>query len=239
MPNSFFRFKQFTIQQDRTAMKVTTDGCLFGAWVAGEIQNLKVENRNVLDIGCGTGLLSLMVAQKNNIGLDAIEIDKDAAAQAMKNIEASPWKNRINVIHADVLQWDTYKKYHCIISNPPFYETELKSGKATKDIAHHDDGLKLSELLLYIKKHLTADGIFYLLLPAKREKEFEGLLKVHHLHLHKKVVVKQTTAHSPFRVMIKAANKKSKLISEGMAVKNSNEYTLEFIALLKDFYLYL
>jgi len=220
-------------------MKVTTDGCLFGAWMAEEIKNLKFKIQNTLDIGCGTGLLSLMLAQKNDLAIDAVEINNDAAAQATENIAASPWQSRITVIHSDVLQWETNKKYDCIVSNPPFYETELKSGKAPRNVAHHDDGLKLSEILLFIKKNLAEAGVFYLLLPAKRRSEFEGLLNLHGLHLHKTVAVKQTTSHTPFRLMIKASNTKGGITSQEITVKNSNEYTPEFISLVKDYYLYL
>ena len=149
-------------------MKVTTDGCLFGAWCAEEIQNTKVKSQNALDIGSGTGLLSLLMAQKNAIKIDAIELVKEAAEQATENVASSPWKENINVIQADILEWNTANKYDVIISNPPFYESELRSGKTTKNIAHHDEGLKLDDLFRFIKHHLTNDGIFFLLLPAKR-----------------------------------------------------------------------
>ena len=240
MPNTYFQFKQFIIHQDHCAMKVTTDGCLFGAWCSNEIQNSIVEIENVLDIGCGTGLLSLMVAQKNDITIDALEIDKDAALQATENIASSPRKNRITIIQADVLQWKSNKKYDCIISNPPFYETELKSGKRTKDIAHHDEGLRLSDLLLYIKNHLTTSGAFYLLLPAKREADIENLFERNHFHVRKKVWVKQSTSHTPFRLMIKGGNSKGEIITEEIAIKNeNNEYSPVFHTLLKNYYLYL
>ena len=228
------------IHQDRCAMKVTTDGCLFGAWTAMEIQNSKVKIKNILDVGCGTGLLSLMVSQKNNVLIDAIEIDKDAAKQAIENVKASPWKNRINVIHADVLQWKPNKKYDCIISNPPFYEAELKSGKKAKDVAQHEEGLKLSELFFFIKTHLAEEGVLYLLLPAKREIEIKKLWELHHLYLHKIMRVKQSTAHNFFRLMVKCGNKKVGIVEGEIAIKNANnEYSSGFVSLLKDYYLHL
>src|SRR5258705_11795948 len=102
MSNAYFQFKQFTIHQDRCAMKVTTDACLFGAWVANEVKSEKVKVKNVLDIGTGTGLLSLIYAQKNaNIFIDAIEIEKETYEQAKENITASPFADRINLIHGD------------------------------------------------------------------------------------------------------------------------------------------
>ena len=136
-------------------MKVTTDGCLFGAWVANAINNSELIINNCLDIGTGTGLLSLMLAQKNpQIKIDAVEVDKDAFEQAKKNIAESPWANRIKVYHADIKVFGSAKKYDVIISNPPFYENELKGNDEKKNIAHHNDGLLLPELLKIIKRIL-------------------------------------------------------------------------------------
>ncbi len=241
LPNPFFQFKQFTVHHDRCAMKVTTDGCLFGAWCSEEIRKGKREGQNLLDIGAGTGLLSLMMAQKNKVMIDAIEIDNEAVQQAKENITASPWKERIKLIHADVLQWKTDNQYDCIISNPPFYERELKSDAKTKNIAHHDEGLKLADLFRFIKAHLSEEGTFYLLLPAKRENEVNALLNSQGLYLHQNVIVRQSVHHSPLRMMLQAGTKKAEDIhTSEIAIKDSrNEYTPPFKDLLKDYYLYL
>src|SRR5882724_12429409 len=122
MSNHFFQFKQFTIHQDHCAMKVTTDASLFGAWAEESVRSREPGVRNILDIGTGTGLLSLMLAQRINADIDAIEIDEAAAEQAIENTEASAWKERITVINADAKNYSFPKKYDCIISNPPFYE---------------------------------------------------------------------------------------------------------------------
>src|SRR3954454_12954512 len=121
-------------------MKVTTDACLFGAWIAEEDKSGSLPGtvKTVLDIGAGTGLLSLMYSQKNpSSNIDAIEIDEDAYAQSKENVEASPFAERINLIHDDVKRFTFSKKYDCIISNPPFYEKEIRSGNEKKNIAHH------------------------------------------------------------------------------------------------------
>ncbi|HEX5652644.1 MAG TPA: methyltransferase, partial [Chitinophagaceae bacterium] len=131
MANSWFRFKQFTIHQDRCAMKVTTDACLFGAWVTEQILNADkltpiTEARKILDIGTGSGLLALMLAQQTAHSIDALEIDQQAFEQARENIQASSWPDSIAMIHADARTFQPEFHYDIIISNPPFYEKELK-----------------------------------------------------------------------------------------------------------------
>lgn len=222
-------------------MKVTTDACLFGAWVATEVHKLTSSQVHLLDIGTGTGLLSLMMAQKTEGQIEAVEIDAAAAEQASENVAASPWSKRIQVLQQDVLQWQTARQYDCIFSNPPFYQNEIKSAKDQKNIAHHDEGLTLAELLPFIKNHLTEEGRFFLLLPAKREKEAEALLKSNGLFLQQKVSVQQTLKHQPFRLMIQGRRKKVAAVTEqAIHIKNeADAYTPEFISLLQDYYLYL
>lgn len=240
MPNTYFQFKQFTVHHDRCAMKVTTDSCVFGAWCAQQIKNGTTGNKTLLDIGTGTSLLSLMIAQKNDLLIDAVEIDTDAAAQAKENITSSPWKNNITVFHNDILSFQPNKKYDFIISNPPFYENELASGKHKKDLAHHSYGLSLAQLLYFIKNHLAADGQFFLLLPYKRMKETEDLILKHELFIHTKLIVQQSVTHSPFRIVIKASRKNIPSNEVHLSITDENRhYTQDFIALLKDYYLHL
>ncbi|HZH67375.1 MAG TPA: methyltransferase [Flavisolibacter sp.] len=221
-------------------MKVTTDSCLFGAWCAHELQTSKVQYPQLLDIGTGTGLLSLMAAQKNNSEIDAVEIDNEAAQQAGENVAASPWKERITVWNEDVGQWIPTKKYNVILSNPPFYEGDLKSVKQSKNLAHHDDGLKLEALLKFVKTYLAKDGFFYLLLPAKRWEYLETLLAELDLHLHKKVAVKQSIVHTPFRLMVQGSHSKGELFTGNISIKDNREkYTYEFSSLLREYYLHL
>ncbi|MES2880979.1 MAG: methyltransferase, partial [Bacteroidota bacterium] len=174
MSNTYFQFKQFTVQQNRCAMKVTTDGCFFGAWCAVQIQ--KTNAQHVLDIGAGSGLLSLMIAQKNLIEITPVEIDEDAAAQAGENISASPWAERISIVAKDILTTNFASSFDIIVSNPPFYENELPSEKETKNKAHHSYALTLKQLFSFAQKNLSPGGKFFVMLPYKRVSEIDLLL---------------------------------------------------------------
>ena len=225
-------------------MKVTTDACLFGAWVVNEVKSEKSKVKNVLDIGTGTGLLSLMLAQKNSeIKIDAIEIDKEAAEQAKINIESSPWKEQISIISGDVKVFSFEKEFDLIISNPPFYENEIRSATDSKNIAHHSENLTLKELLAVIKDNLGKTGSFFLLLPYKRNEEIKKLLKDHQLNISKILFVRQSVNHDYFRIMLKGKlNDHESIETEfnEMSIWNdSQQYTEEFKQLLKDYYLHL
>ena len=230
-------------------MKVTTDACLFGAWVAREVGSLipiaiGTEVRMVLDIGSGTGLLSLMLAQSNpEVFFDSIEIDKEAAEQIEENVKASPWKERITVINGDARSSKFQHEYDVIISNPPFYEKEIRSAKEMKNIAHHSEALTLDELLTIIKKHLAASGKFFLLLPYKRNEEIKKLFKDHQLHIKKIVFVRQSMSHDYFRIMLKGELHRienNETAFDEISIWNEEQkYTSEFVRLLKDYYLHL
>jgi tRNA1Val (adenine37-N6)-methyltransferase len=222
-------------------MKVTTDSCIFGAWAAKQMENEGLKMDNLLDIGTGTGLLSLMIAQKNELEIDAVEIDSEASQQAKENVESSPWKNRIRIFNEDILSFQTNKKYDCIISNPPFYENELTSEVQKKNIAHHSEHLTLAEVLKIIQSHLNEEGIFFLMYPFKRNKEIELLLSENKLYAIHSVFLSQTVNHSPFRVIAKGTIKKEISVqTTSISIWEKNQqYTKQFVDLLKDYYLYL
>jgi len=253
MPNPYFQFKQFTIQQDRCAMKVTTDACLFGAWVASKVGRHKLADcdkrvMNILDIGTGSGLLALMLAQQGEYAIDAIEIDKDAFEQASENMAASPWPGRVKVFHADVKEFAAATKYDVIICNPPFYENELKGVHTKKNIAHHDDGLLIPELLNTIKRNLEPDGSFYLLLPFKRNEEIKKLLTENNYSIREMTFIRQSTRHDYFRILLAGKLKTddlTEIMIDEISIKNDpssglkEQYTPAFINLLKEYYLHL
>jgi len=224
-------------------MKVTTDACLFGAWVAEEINNEKLIINNCLDIGAGTGLLALMVAQKNpEIEIEAIEIDKDAAEQAKNNIASSTWREQINIVQADVKAFSFEKEFDLIISNPPFYENEIRSATYSKNVAHHSENLTVNELLGIIKKNLSKTGSFFLLLPYKRNEEVRKLFSDHKLNISKILFVRQSVKHDYFRIFIKGnlnGEEQETEFNELSIWDEQKHYTNEFVNLLKDYYLHL
>jgi tRNA1Val (adenine37-N6)-methyltransferase len=239
MPNNYFQFKQFLIKQDRCAMKVCTDACLFGSLLpassgeGGEIQ--------ALDIGMGTGLLSLMYAQKNlNAKIDAVEIDEAAAGQAAENFDSSPWKERLNVYNNSIQQFakSINKKYDVIICNPPFYENDLKSENKQRNLALHSDALNLEELISIVDVLLEKNGNFFCLLPYHRTKYFEELLVKNKLCVKEKVFIKQTPRRNYFRSMFWIdRNAKNFNQSEIIIMDDKNEYSDAFKDLLTDYYM--
>jgi tRNA1Val (adenine37-N6)-methyltransferase len=237
MPNNYFQFKQFTVHQDKCAMKVCTDACLFGAVVAENYPTAGI----CLDIGTGTGLLSLMYAQKNPVcNIDAVEIDKVAAEQAEQNFAASAWANRLNIINADIFAFSTQKKYDCIISNPPFFEDDLKSKDMLKNNAKHDTTLSLTGLLKIVKEQLSTAGIFAVLLPFHRVNNFIEEANGNDLYLIQQLLIKQTPTHDFFRGILFFSQTKRLTIKSEMIIKSEEgNYTDEFTAALKDYYLYL
>lgn len=236
MANTYFQFKQFIVRQDITAMKVTTDSCLFGAWVASQVE----DGKPILDIGTGTGLLSLMLAQKTPAHIDAIEIDESAFQQAQANVEASPWKDQIHLIQQDAKHFTTDSAFDYIVSNPPFYENQLKSPDEKRNKAHHG-GLTLRELISTISNCLAPGGSFFLLLPFSRFDNIRNEIEKVNLSIVSCVKVKQTDNHPFFRIMIRGGQDRPEAIKENEIVirKATGEYSDEFTELLKDYYLHL
>lgn len=242
MSNNYFRFKQFTIYQDNCAMKVCTDACLFGAWMAEKAKRLHSKVKMGLDIGTGTGLLSLMLAGQTDAIIDAVEIDEAAAKQATENFASSPWKEKLRVHKTSIQEFGESKNqcYDLIISNPPFFENDLKSDDHKRNLALHSAELSLEELLKNIKRLLKEDGCFALLLPYHRSNYFEQLALAEEYCLHEKVLVRQTSKHNYFRSMLLFARSAAPLIQKEIVIRmDDGKYSPEFIDLLKAYYLFL
>jgi tRNA1Val (adenine37-N6)-methyltransferase len=237
MPNNYFRFRQFTVFQDECAMKVCTDACLFGAWVASIVRDRYI---NVLDVGTGTGLLSLMIAQATEGRIDAVEIDGQAFVQAKKNFSSSPWPERLFIYHQPVQLFNSSRKYDLVVANPPFYETDLKSPDERRNDALHSGSLTIGELVPLVKSFMADEGKFAIVLPSKRMTEFEMLAAKNAFAISHKAVVRQTPRHVPFRVMyiVKNADGGGPVEYEEMTIKENDRYTDRFHHLLEDYYLF-
>jgi tRNA1Val (adenine37-N6)-methyltransferase len=239
MPNHFFKFKQFTIFQDKCAMKVCTDACLFGGWLAdnAELGSAK----QVLDIGAGTGLLSLMLAQKlQEAKIDAVEIDLHAAEQAKENFEGSDWAARLNLVNMPVQKLNPEIKYELIISNPPFFENDLKSSDHKRNMALHSTVLGLDELFDFVNNNIDDNGFFAVLIPYHRTQQCLQLANQRGFYLAESVQVRQTPKHDFFRSMLLFGKQPSEAVENLIVIKDANNaYTEEFVRLLKDYYLHL
>ncbi|MBP6620609.1 MAG: methyltransferase [Leadbetterella sp.] len=230
-----FRFKQFVIKQERAAMKVCTDSCLFGSLIASE------NKKNALDIGCGTGLLSLMLAQKSNeVQITSLEIDQNAVLDANENIQESPFANQITLLHQSVQDFSkkSNDKFELIVCNPPFYQNNLKSDKIDKNIAHHAEALSFNDLSECIDILLEENGSAWILLPPFEMREFLSLIEERKLYVTKRHEVRHNENKPVFRVIVEL--KRTKAILEEISVINiyeNKQYSPIFVELLNDYYL--
>ena len=234
MGNSFFRFKQFVIQQEKSAMKVGTDGVLLGAWT-------DCNAISILDIGTGTGLIAIMLAQRSNAIIDAIEIDRSSYLQAVENISACPWNDRISAIFSSIQDYanTTEKKYDLIISNPPFFNNSLKPESESKIISKHTDSLSYSELISVVKRLLTENGKFSIILPISEGLQFIEICQKNMLFCSRKTTVTPCPWKTPSRLLLEFRNEEFKF-DEGeiiIELDRRHEYSPEYRALTKDFYL--
>ncbi|MCF6406272.1 methyltransferase [Chitinophaga filiformis] len=242
MANHYFRFKQFTVHQEACAMKVCTDACLQGACTAAYLQANKPGLRRILDIGTGTGLLSLMLAQQLPAAtITGIELDAAAADQARANFTASPWSERLQVIATDAREMAAGGQYDFIITNPPFYESDLKSNNHQRNQAMHATTLDYSDLLKVIDRQLKPGGEFSILLPYRPFSDFVAMAGTAGFYLNDVLHVKQSERHEYFRSIGIFSREQREPKMESMAIRGAdhNEYTPAFISLLQPYYLYL
>ena len=231
-----FNFKQFHVNQDRCALKIGTDGVLLGAWTP-----LINNPYNVLDIGAGTGILSLMLAQRSNAEqIDAIEIDEDAYEQCVENFEASPWGDKLFCFHAGLDEFvdEPEDEYDLIISNPPFYTDDYKSDNSSRDLARFEDALPFEELIEAAALLLSDNGIFSVIIPYKEEERFIDLCKELDLFPLKITRVKGTPTSEIKRSLLAFCRmEQTPLIDELVIEISRHNYTPEYIELTKEFYL--
>ncbi len=227
-----FRFKQFEVRHDCCAMKVNTDGVLLGAWcnVAGV--------KNALDIGTGSGVIALMLAQRGIETVEAIELDKDAAAQAQENFLASKWASKLTGHHMALQQFRPNSPYDLIVSNPPFFENAYKTPLANRNLARHNDTMPLVDLMAFADQWLTSEGKLALVLPTDMAKMAKEAALIQGLYLVHICYIKGAVGGETKRVLLSFGRSNEEPIVTHLAIETAPLiYTDDYKALTKDFYL--
>ncbi|WP_081210596.1 tRNA1(Val) (adenine(37)-N6)-methyltransferase [Salegentibacter sediminis] len=238
MSNKAFQFKEFKIEQDRCAMKIGTDGVLLGAWTP-----LEHKPNSILDIGTGTGLIALMLAQRSPaLLIDALEIDENAYEQAVENFENSDWSDRLFCYHAAfdefVEEMQDEEKYELIVSNPPFYSEDFTSENTQRNQARFAEALPFSELLVGASKLLSKKGFFSCIIPHREEKNFLQLAQESGLFPQKITRVRGTRDSGIKRSLINLGFTEGKTLYEELILEISrHNYTEEYKKLVSPFYL--
>ncbi|HLA51790.1 MAG TPA: methyltransferase [Flavitalea sp.] len=239
MANTYFRFKQFRVNQARSAMKVSTDACLFGAWVAATLKPFDLSG-TALDIGTGTGLLALMIAQEIPLHIDAVELEEGAYTDARENFLDSPFRDRLRLIHSDIRQYRVDNShYQLIISNPPFYTNSLRGPLAAKNLAHHDDNLEMETLFDSISMWLSEEGYAAIIYPYNKKGIIERHAASADLHPRAMAAVCPEAGQDFTRIMYIFQRRPTEKVSESVIhIKDDkDEYTELFKNFVRPYYL--
>ncbi|MDO6595476.1 methyltransferase [Oceanihabitans sp. 2_MG-2023] len=234
--NKPFKFKEFQVRQDQCAMKVGTDAVILGAWTS-----VKQNPFATLDIGAGTGILSLMLAQRSSAEvIDAMEIDENAYEQCVDNFENAPWADRLFCYHAALEEFteEIEDKYDLIISNPPFYSEDFKTADTSRDLARFQDAMPFSHLIESVASLLVEDGIFSVVIPFKEETNLIDLASKVKLFPNRILHVKGSPSSEIKRSLLEFSFRESEIQKEELIIETArHQYTEDYINLTKDFYL--
>jgi tRNA1Val (adenine37-N6)-methyltransferase len=216
-------------------MKVGTDGVLLGAWVS-----LSGSEKKILDIGTGTGVIALMLAQRTKSNIDAIEMEENAFLQAQDNIDSSPWAARVKVYHKSLQEFNPEKEYDLIVTNPPFFSKALKNPDKNKSIARHNHTLRQEDLIEFCENNLHQEGKLALILPVNEAKTFMDKSENNKLHCSRITYVKPTPAQQHKRMLMEFSRIKKPLIEDYLIIENNkrHDYSQAYIELTKAFYLH-
>lgn len=234
MSDTTFRFRQFTVHQEKCAMKVGTDAVLLGSWVQ------TLDAIRILDIGTGTGLIALMLAQKSNAVIDAMDVDEGAFLQAKENFRISPWFNRLHIYHQSFQDYVAEKrgKYDLIVSNPPYFQHASKPSHESRINARHNDLLSFSELINGVKELLSINGRFCVILPYKEGMEFMDQAHMQGLFCHHIVRVKTKASKPEKRLMLEFGFRFGLLTEEELIIQEEdNSFTDDYIHLTSEYYM--
>lgn len=234
MANHYFRFKQFTIHQDRCAFKVGTDGVLLGA--AASVGGAE----RVLDVGAGTGLISLMIAQRSGAMITAIEPDEGSFSQLVENVSASAWKERIEVINVTLQEYSlSGSKFDLIVSNPPYFADSIRNPDQRKSSTRHNDSLPQSELLAGVSELLSENGMFQVIMPYAEGTVLIAEAALSGLYCVDILKIKPLPSSSVRRLVITFSRHKGNIRERFLTIEHGqrHDFTMEYIELTKDFYL--
>ena len=232
MSNSFFSFRQFSISQDRCAMKVGTDGVLLGAWAPG--------GQRILDVGTGTSLIALMMAQRfptsHVVGID---VDDEACLQAVENVENSPFSDRVKIVKSSLQEFLVEESFDAIVSNPPYFVNSLKNPDARRTLARHTDSLSFDDLFRGVGRLLSEYGVFSIIIPTDALEQM--LLNACHygFYVSRQVAVKTVERKLPKRYLISFRRQPTECVVEEIKVMTDSEGSRSawFDALTREFYL--
>ena len=228
-----FQFKQFSIQQNSAAMKIGTDGILLGAWVKAN------NKKHGLDIGTGTGVIAIMQCQKNDtINMDAIDISKNAIADAEINFKNCPWKNRLSLGHKDLNKFQPIKKYDFIVSNPPYFKDSLKPENSERTKARHSASLDLIDIFNFCKTYLSKKGTLNLILPHDQANSCKIIAKQFNFHTSRECLVYPKPNKNPHRVLFEFQEENVPFQAEEIIIEDNgrHQYSKYYKKLTRDFY---
>ncbi len=227
-----FTFKRFDITDVHCGHKVGTDGVVLGAWADCRGAT------HVIDVGCGSGLIALMIAQRSEAHVTALEINEGAVADAVANVAASPWNGRIEVVGCDFIDYKPSQKVNLIVSNPPFFHESLHSPDVNRANARHEGGLSYRTLIDYASRHLASDGILSFIYASGRSSDIIYCAEMKHLKLRRHCLLRQSTGTEIIRELYEFSPTDGDIVYEDIAIRGEdNEFTPRFKELTKEFYL--
>lgn len=232
-----FRFKQFEVVQHQSAMKVNTDGVLLGAWAIEASEGFPV--KTMLDIGTGTGVIALMLAQAYRLAIiDAIDIDKDAFAEAAENFAASHWSSRLNAYNTPLQNYVPGRLYDLIISNPPYFIDDFKTGSEKRNLAKHSAGLTYEELLSGINRLLAPEGKAFVVIPVFNVDRLQSLATAEHLFITQLTEVIATAGKPAYLALLRLERNPKAVVKAELTIQTApNQFTEVYKELTKEFYL--